>query len=76
MGPGKTTDTFSVTVRLPLPPFCVVPPRRGGGTGGNGKFVGISGKRIRYFTHTLKVSRISHVILQLGDGGFSVPFVM
>jgi hypothetical protein len=53
-GPGKTTYTFSVMFRFPLRPFSVLPAgggelvrRGGGGSGGrNGKYIGISRKRI------------------------------
>jgi hypothetical protein len=54
-GPGKTMYTFSVTFRFLLRPFSVLPAggggwvRQGGGGPGsrNGKYVGVSGKRIR-----------------------------
>ncbi len=51
-GPGKTTYMFSVTLRFPLRLFNVLPAggggwvRQGGGGSGNGKYVGVSGKRI------------------------------
>jgi hypothetical protein len=52
-GPGKTTYTFSVMFCFLLRPFSVLPAGGGRGSGGNRKFVGVSGKRIRYFTPPL-----------------------
>jgi hypothetical protein len=53
-GPGKTTYTFSVTFRFPLPPgrlACYQQVVRGWvRRHGNGKYIGVSRKRIRYFT--------------------------
>jgi hypothetical protein len=54
-GPGKTTYTFSVMFRFLLRLFSVLPAGGGGwvrqGEGrsgrGNGKYIGVSGKRIR-----------------------------
>jgi hypothetical protein len=53
-GPGKTTYTFSITFRFLLRPFSMLPAGGGGWVrwgvggsgGGNGKYVGVSGKCI------------------------------
>jgi hypothetical protein len=55
MGPGKTTYTFSVMFRFPLPPPGRLACCQQAGKGWvrrrrNGKYIGISGKRICYFT--------------------------
>ncbi len=54
IGPGKTTYTFSVMFRFPLPPSghlaCYQQAGRVGQAETEWKYLGVSGKRICYFT--------------------------
>ncbi len=61
MGAGKTMLTFKISVNVLSAkfPFCVVPA--GGEGGGNGKYIDISGKRKRCFTHSRKL-RVRNVL--------------
>jgi hypothetical protein len=57
-GPGKTTYTFSVMFRFPLPPgrlACYQQAGRVGQAETEQKYVGVSRKRIRDFTPPLMV---------------------